>query len=220
VYRDKDGHVHRKPAPSNFCLVRCCFAQVRRAFTRALSISDFRLLPPPFHVSLPAATPARCPTLLAACSVTLTSARTASPGARVSCAASPAMERTCGRFAVAGPNLNPLASSVSHRLYSHLTHQPSTPRWQMIPIGLPSSHVQDSSHARRSLVEATRPDMLRRVHITIGALEVRPAVDAKSGSLPFVLTLYRYASLAELSHVFSPFFPGKRYGCQGSWGHE
>ena len=43
----------------------------------------------------------------------------------------------------------------------------------MLPIGLPSSHVRDSSHARRSLVEATRPDMLRRVHITIGALEVR-----------------------------------------------
>lgn len=66
----------------------------------------------------------------------------------------------------------------------------------MIPIGLPSSHVQDSSHARRSLVEATRPDMLRRVHITIGALEVRHAVETKGGGVFF----FGFLSRITMSH--------------------
>ena len=42
----------------------------------------------------------------------------------------------------------------------------------MLPLGTPCGHVTDSSHARRALIEATRPDMLRRVHISIGAIEV------------------------------------------------
>lgn len=122
VYHDRDGHVNRRPAPSSFCLVRNCFAQVRRDFTRsAVFISNLHhLVLSLFHVSLTFVTPARCPTLLVACFVSLTSVRTASPGARVSCAVSLVMGRTCGRFAGFGPNSHALVSPVPRRLHAYL----------------------------------------------------------------------------------------------------
>lgn len=46
----------------------------------------------------------------------------------------------------------------------------------MLPLGTPAGHVGDSSQARRSLIEASRPDLLRRVHITMGALQVGGSV--------------------------------------------
>jgi len=123
-YQDKDGNVHRRPAPSNFSLVRRCFAQMSDATGRVLC--NFNLS----QDDLPGRT----------------------------------------------------------RLMCCISRYGKDMRWQMLPIGLPSSHVRDSSHARRSLVEATRPDMLRRVHITIGALEGKDLIAKDRGgtSDPYV----------------------------------
>lgn len=53
--------------------------------------------------------------------------------------------------------------------------------WQMVPLGTACGYVRDSDDARRAIVEATRPDLMRHISITIGALEAKGLVAADRG---------------------------------------
>lgn len=124
-YRDSDGNVHRRPAPSSFSGVARCFATVMDPNFRRLA--DFQL------------------------------SQDGLPG------------RT--------------------RLMCVVSRYGRDSRWQMLPLGTPTNRgVEDSSSARHVLVEATRPDLCRRVRITMGVIAGRNLVAKDKGgtSDPYV----------------------------------
>lgn len=53
--------------------------------------------------------------------------------------------------------------------------------WQMLPIGTACGSVTNTDSARRALVEATRPDLMRPISIVIGVLEGKNLVAKDKG---------------------------------------